>query len=795
MASILQNNDMVRDIYKVMGLIPSNKHESKEVYAVKNPDGTIRWIWPVELKKPEFLRFYNESPTKAAIFVVLIKLIFSLRLQSWFFSKQKVNVPDILGEKWAIFTGTIGTQQKLVIYANDTFVKLPVGKNAKVSLEREKSTLNWLQKQTFSTLKHPKVIENGDFEYCQTAFDKNIKRSPILTNTHLDFTQELFSKSLQKVTLSESESYVNSMAILRQLEHDPKMPKGLHAKLYLLQSQLDQDKLTDFGFAHGDFTSWNMFVSENKLFVYDWEAADAEMPKGFDLFHFITQQSILVDRNDWSKTYQVLSEKLLKSEKHPFFESIDEMNRYLSLYLLYHITRSMSNYVAQKYWHPQIYWMIDMWNTALDNLIVNTSQRQLFISTLFDHLKPIEYAGIKLSDSHPDFWSEDSDIDILMRQKDLSYITQLCHNSPLKNKVVTTSKSFMENIAIYFHDGSFLSLDLIHKLKRKNQVFLDADSLLSRSIVNDHGIKTLHPTDEMRYIVWFYALNNSQVPFKYMGKKINLQYANGNEDLALMSYCKGDTMNGMALNKIIQTKAENRGWKGLKNKLFYYVDTIRSFFQNGGLVITFSGVDGAGKSTIIEYIKYKLEKNLRKDVIVLRHRPSILPIISALRHGKEKAEAISVSKLPRTGQNKNLLSSLLRFGYYYIDFILGQFYVYVKYVMRGKVVLYDRYYFDFINDGKRSNILLPTSWVKFGYRFLLKPDLNYFLYAETGTILARKQELDIQTIETLTSDYKNLFEHYANIYTSSDYISIANEKLDDTLSILFRGVKTKISQI
>ena len=433
----------MHNIKNIMELIPCNKHKSKEVYAVKNPDGTIRWIWPVELKKPEFLRFYNESPTKAAIYVVLIKLIFSLRLQSWFFSKQKVNVPDILGEKWAIFTGTIGTQQKLVIYANDTFVKLPVGKNAKVSLEREKSTLNWLQKQTFSTLKHPKVIENGAFEYCQTAFDKNLERSPILTNTHLDFTQELFSKSLQKVSLSESESYVKSMALLRQLERDPKMPKGLHAKLYLLQSQLDQNKLTDFGCAHGDFTSWNMFVSENKLFVYDWEAADAEMPKGFDLFHFIIQQGILVGRNDWSKTYQVLSEKLLRSEKHPFFESIGEMNRYLSLYLLCHITRSMSNYVAQKYWHPQIYWMINMWNTALDNLIVNTSQRQLFISTLFDHLKPIEYAGIKLSDSHPDFWSEDSDIDILMRQKDISYITQLCHNSPLQNKVVTTSLSLI----------------------------------------------------------------------------------------------------------------------------------------------------------------------------------------------------------------------------------------------------------------------------------------------------------------------------------------------------------------
>lgn len=784
----------MQDIHKVMKLIPSNNHESIEVYAVKNPDGTIRWIWPVQLRKPEFLRFYNASPTKAAIYVILIKLIFSLRLQSWFFSKQKVNVPDILGENWAIFTGTLGTQQKLVIYANDTFVKLPVGKNAKVSLEREKSMLNWLQKQTFSTLMHPKIIKNGDFEYCQTAFDKNLKRSPILINTHLDASTEIFNKSLKKIALNESVSFDRFMALLQQLEHDPKMPKGLHSKLYLLQSQLDQDKIADFGCAHGDFTSWNMFVSENKLFVYDWESFDTEMPKGFDLFHFIIQQGILVDRNDWSKTYQVLSEKLLKSEKHAFFESIDEMNRYLSLYLLYHITRSMSNYVAQKYWHPQIYWMINMWNIALDTLIISISQRQLFINSLVDHLKPIEYAGIKISDAHPDFWSEDSDIDLLIKRKDLSYITQLCHNSPLKNKIVTTSKSFMQNIAIYFHDGSFLSLDLIHKLKRKSQVFLDAGLLLNRSVVNDHGIKTLHPADEMRYVVWFYALNNTQVPFKFMGKKIYLQHANGNEDLALMSYCKGEKTDKSGLHEIIKSKAENRGWKGLKNKLFYYVDTIRSFFQNGGLVITFSGVDGAGKSTIIEYIKYKLEKNLRKDVIVLRHRPSILPIISALRHGKEKAEAISISKLPRTGQNKNLLSSLLRFGYYYIDFILGQFYVYVKYVMRGKVVLYDRYYFDFISDGKRSNIQLPSSWVKLGYRFLLKPDLNYFLYADANTIISRKQELDINTIESLTADYKNLFAAFSKTYDKSAYFSIKNEIMDETLSILLSNIKSKIAR-
>jgi hypothetical protein len=111
---------------------------------------------------------------------------------------------------------------------------------------------------------------------------------------------------------------------------------------------------------------------------------------------------------------------------------------------------------------------------------------------------------------------------------------------------------------------------------------------------------------------------------------------------------------------------------------------------------------------------------MRKRVVVIRHRPSLLPILSAWSKGKTAAEKEAAETLPRQGQNKSFFSSVFRFSYYYTDYLFGQFYVYFKHVLRGDVVLYDRYYFDFINDSLRSNITLPKWILKSGYTFLLK---------------------------------------------------------------------------
>ena len=198
-------------------------------------------------------------------------------------------------------------------------------------------------------------------------------------------------------------------------------------------------------------------------------------------------------------------------------------------------------------------------------------------------------------------------------------------------------------------------------------------------------------------------------------------------------------------------------------------------------IITFSGVDGAGKTTILREFTKILEVKYKRQVKELRHRPSILPILSAIKHGKTLASEKTLEVLPRSGINKSKTSSLIRFTYYLIDYVLGQWFVYFKYTRKNILVIYDRYYFDFIVDARRTNIDLNSKFIKWFYRFVFKPDINVFLYASPEVILSRKQEMDRDSIEKLTKDYKILFEGYKQ-RDNEVYMCIENIDMLKTLN-------------
>jgi len=200
-------------------------------------------------------------------------------------------------------------------------------------------------------------------------------------------------------------------------------------------------------------------------------------------------------------------------------------------------------------------------------------------------------------------------------------------------------------------------------------------------------------------------------------------------------------------------------------------------------IITFSGVDGAGKTTILREFTQLLESKYNQNVVEIRHRPSILPILSAIKHGKKAAEKKTMEVLPRSGGNKSRLSSYLRFFYYLTDYLFGQWVLYFRYTRHGKIIIYDRYYFDFINDPQRTNINLDSSFMKFFYRFIFKPDINVFLYASPEVILSRKQEMDEKSIIELTKKYKNLFELLGK-KDKDRYISIENLDKEKTISTI-----------
>ena len=173
---------------------------------------------------------------------------------------------------------------------------------------------------------------------------------------------------------------------------------------------------------------------------------------------------------------------------------------------------------------------------------------------------------------------------------------------------------------------------------------------------------------------------------------------------------------------------------------------------------------------------------------MLRHRPGLLPILSAIRHGgKMKAEEKASVTLPRQGTNKSKISSAIRFSYYYLDYLLGQVVVYFRYILRGKVVIYDRYYYDFINDAKRSNIVLKSGVMKWLFAFIYKPDYNFYLYNDPDVILSRKEEMTEEEIIQLNSKYADLFTELSSRQNGT-YLQIKNDSKEQTLATILQTI-------
>lgn len=199
-----------------------------------------------------------------------------------------------------------------------------------------------------------------------------------------------------------------------------------------------------------------------------------------------------------------------------------------------------------------------------------------------------------------------------------------------------------------------------------------------------------------------------------------------------------------------------------------------------GTIVSFSGVDGAGKTTVLRLLKESLELSGHK-VVELRCRPSVLPILSSIVLGKEKAERRSINNLPRTGGNNSTISSFIRFLYYLADYFFGSIVIYFRYTYKGYYILYDRHFYDLIVDPRRYNLSFKSDWTKFFLKFINQPNINIFLYASPEKILSRKEELSKEDILELTQSYIELFDSLSKKYNNI-YCCIENNEIQDTIS-------------
>jgi thymidylate kinase len=178
------------------------------------------------------------------------------------------------------------------------------------------------------------------------------------------------------------------------------------------------------------------------------------------------------------------------------------------------------------------------------------------------------------------------------------------------------------------------------------------------------------------------------------------------------------------------------------------------------MLITISGIDGAGKSTQIQKLKqYLLRANIPcrelafwDDVAIFRHLRS-----GFSRHVLQSDGNVGEPDRPAKRRDKNLQSWPLFIGrsaLYLLD-VINLRRVVLREDGRHGVVIFDRYIYD-----QLAALPMDRWWARAFARLLLRiaptPDISYLLDAIPETARARKPEYPLEFMHKYRSSYLEL---------------------------------------
>ncbi|MCM8568756.1 hypothetical protein NE848_05165 [Gramella jeungdoensis] len=240
-----------------------------------------------------------------------------------------------------------------------------------------------------------------------------------------------------------------------------------------------------------------------------------------------------------------------------------------------------------------------------------------------------------------------------------------------------------------------------------------------------------------------------------------------------------------SLYEIASQNFKRSRFTGLRSK-------ISRLLNHPGFTIAFLGVDGAGKSTVINKITPVINMSFHNAVYYEHMRPNKFPSLAEAMGKSINFEGPVTN--PHASKSSGFLGSLMRWGYYLLDYTMGYYLkIWPKKTLKSCVWIFDRYYYDYLVDPKRSRIALPKSLINFGRYLIKSPDLIVCLGTDAEIIYNRKPELSIDEINRQLGILK---EFCANnnkavwIDTGSSIDMSARETLDHILEVMSKRFKT-----
>jgi len=193
--------------------------------------------------------------------------------------------------------------------------------------------------------------------------------------------------------------------------------------------------------------------------------------------------------------------------------------------------------------------------------------------------------------------------------------------------------------------------------------------------------------------------------------------------------------------------------------------------QNSSIIVSFMGVDGSGKSTLIELLRKKLKNKFRK-IKYIHLRPYLILL-----------DKSTVQANPH--KSKKTWPILLNFFRILYWLIIYRFFFYLFGNNSNQLIIFDRYAHDLMIDPIRYKFNLPSRITKFILNLFPNPVLWIVLNAPIKVLEKRKKELPTKELKRQIRSYLNFAKQRKN-----SIVINTNNSIQSSLSLIIKKINS-----
>jgi thymidylate kinase len=367
-----------------------------------------------------------------------------------------------------------------------------------------------------------------------------------------------------------------------------------------------------------------------------------------------------------------------------------------------------------------------------------------------------------------------NDLDLLVSRKQMREAEQILIRVMNEQGAVLHNRAEFSPVSLFFHDPETLEqfhVDLFRDLRWRGFELLAAERVLERARrCND--MQVLGKADEAVINLMTRLVFGGYVRDKYKQPVQEVFHEQAETVLPILSDVAGP------LAKSIMNRVEEGDWPGIEaltrqvrrnvilRSMRRPLRTLAALFYDGwrllvrwlktpGLAIVMAGPDGCGKTSVGVELKERLGGTFYREHMTYVHwKPRLL---------KSMADAANPFGTPRTDPHaqpvRKPLMNILYFVAHSLEIPPAWLLRIRPRLFRNKLVIIDRYYYDFMVDPRRFRIRVSDKWAWLMYRLMPKPGLMICLTAPVDVIQSRKQEVTPEETERQCRAYAQVVDH------------------------------------